>query len=207
MLLSHHNLPALTASSSWTVGTSSARRRALLHHYYPALKTVDMRGNLQTRVAKMQAGHCDALMLAFAGVHRMDYDHLIRHEFSLSQIVPPVGQGSIAVEVLRTLDSDQKERLHQSINHPAAAYRLHAERAFLRTLRGGCSIPTFAHATLHENQLHLRGGVVSLDGQQLVVDQVAGAPETAETLGDQLAQRVLRRGGEQILADIRTQSS
>lgn len=203
VLLSHRALPALTSSSNWVVGTSSARRRALLNHYYPALQTVDMRGNLQTRVAKMQAGQCDALMLAYAGVHRMEYDSMIRHEFSLQQIVPPVGQGCIAVEALRTLDKEKKERVRQCVDHPATAVQLKTERAFLRTLRGGCSIPVFAHAELMDGFLRLRGGVVSLDGQHLVVNQAEGPREAAEALGEQLAQHVLQQGGKQILAEIR----
>lgn len=204
VLLSHKNLSDLSASSHWVVGTSSARRRALLNHFYPALQTVDMRGNLQTRIAKMQDGQCDALMLAYAGVHRMKYDAMIRHEFSLQQITPPVGQGSIAVEVLRTLDEEKKALIKQYVNHPATALQLRTERAFLRTLRGGCSIPVFAHAELADGQLRIRGGVVSLDGQHMVVDQAEGPPETAETVGDRLAQRVLQQGGKQILDEIRT---
>ncbi len=203
VLLSHKNLSDLTSASGWIVGTSSARRRALLNHHYPALRTVDMRGNLQTRVAKMQAGQCDALMLAYAGVHRMKYDEMIRHEFSLEQVTPPVGQGSIAVEVLGALDEEKKEWVRQHVNHPVTARQLRAERAFLRTLRGGCSIPVFAHAELAGSQLRIRGGVVSIDGQHLVVDQVEGPEVTAEALGEQLAQRVLQQGGKQILDEIR----
>ena len=203
VLLSHKTLPELTSASDWVVGTSSARRRALLNHFYPKLQTVDMRGNLQTRVAKMQAGQCDALMLAYAGVHRMQYDEMIRHEFPLLQITPPVGQGCIAVEMLRTLEEEKKELIRQHVNHPPTALQLRTERAFLRTLRGGCSIPVFAHAETIDGRLRIRGGVVSLDGQHLVVDQAEGPETTAEALGEQLAQRVLQRGGEQILADIR----
>lgn len=203
VLLSHKNLPDLTSASDWVVGTSSARRRALLNHHYPALRTVDMRGNLQTRVAKMQAGHCDALMLAYAGVHRMKYDEMIRHEFPLEQVTPPVGQGCIAVEVLRTLKEEKRALVHQCINHATTALQLRTERAFLRTLRGGCSIPVFAHAEVADDRLRIRGGVVSLNGQHLVMDQLEGSEATAEALGEQLAQRVLQQGGKQILDEIR----
>ena len=203
VLLSHKNLPELTSASDWVVGTSSARRRALLNHHYPALRTVDMRGNLQTRVAKMQAGQCDALMLAYAGVHRMKYDEMIRHEFPLPEITPPVGQGSIAVEALCTLAQEKRSLVQQCVNHAATALQLRTERAFLRTLRGGCSIPVFAHAELADSHLRIRGGVVSLDGQRLVMDQLEGPEATAEALGEQLAQQVLQQGGEQILSEIR----
>ena len=203
VLVSHKDLPDLTAASDWVVGTSSARRRALLNHHYPALQTVDMRGNLQTRVAKMQAGQCDALMLAYAGVHRMKYDEMIRHEFPLLEITPPVGQGCIAIEALRTLAKEKRALVQQCVNHAATALQLRTERAFLRTLRGGCSIPVFAHAELADSHLRIRGGVVSLDGQRLVMDQVEGPKVAAEALGEQLAQRVLQQGGKQILDEIR----
>ena len=203
VLLSHKNLSDLTSASDWVVGTSSARRRALLRHHYPALRTVDMRGNLQTRVAKMRAGQCDALMLAYAGVHRMKYDEMIQHEFPLNQITPPVGQGCIAVEALRTMPKEKQALVRQCVNHPVTALQLRTERAFLRTLRGGCSIPVFAHAQVTEGHLRIRGGVVSLDGQCLVVDQLEGPEAAAEALGEQLAQRVLQQGGKQILDEIR----
>ena len=203
VLVSHQSLPALTPSSTWTIGTSSARRKALLHHYYPHLKTVEMRGNLQTRIAKMEAGQCDALMLAYAGVHRMNYESLIVHTFSQHQLIPAVGQGSVAVEVLRGLDEEKKALVRRAISHEATARQLRAERAYLKTLRGGCSIPVFALARPEGARIRLEGGVVSLDGQQLVVDWVDGLPEEAEQIGEQLAQKILAQGGEKILAEIR----
>ena len=203
VLVSHQSLPALTPSSTWTIGTSSARRKALLHHYYPHLKTVEMRGNLQTRIAKMEAGQCDALMLAYAGVHRMNYESLIVHTFSQQQLIPAVGQGSVAVEVLRGLDEEKKALVRRAISHEATARQLRAERAYLKTLRGGCSIPVFALARPEGARIRLEGGVVSLDGQQLVVDWVDGLPEEAEQIGEQLAQKILAQDGEKILAEIR----
>ena len=203
VLLSHKPLGELAPDSPWTIGTSSARRRALLNHHYPSLKTVEMRGNLQTRIAKMKAGHCDALMLAYAGVHRMHYDAMIIHEFPLEQIIPAVGQGSIAIEVLRSLDKGKKEMIRTLVNHSATANQLRAERAYLKTLRGGCSIPVFALARQEAGALVMNGGVVSLDGQQLVADRAEGGAEDAERVGEQLAQKILSRGGERILEQIR----
>lgn len=206
VLVSHQPLESLNRDTTWTIGTSSARRKALLKHYYPALKTVEMRGNLQTRIAKMEAGQCDALMLAYAGVHRMEYDALIVHEFSLQQIIPAVGQGCIAVEALSDLDREKKEKVRSLVNDPATATQLRAERAYLKTLRGGCSIPVFALARQEAGHLRLEGGVVSLDGQALVMDQIQGPEVAAEQLGEQLAQQILDQGGEQILAEIRPYS-
>lgn len=204
VLVSHRSLDELTPATALTVGTSSARRRALLRHHYPSVKTVEMRGNLQTRIAKMKAGQCDALMLAYAGVHRMDYDPLVVHEFSLQQMIPAVGQGSVAVEAPVDLAEEKKQRVRQLVNHPATEHPLRAERAYLKTLRGGCSIPVFALARPAGDTLRITGGVVSLDGHRLLVDQAEGTDAVA--VGERLAQRILARGGEQILANIRAQS-
>lgn len=203
VLLSHRPLTKLNTNTSLVVGTSSARRTAQLRHYYPNLRTVEMRGNLQTRLAKLEAGHCDALMLAYAGVHRMDYDTLIVHKFTAEQIIPAVGQGCVAVEVLKELSKEKKQKIKELVNHPVTERQLRAERAYLRTLRGGCSIPVFALAQSIGENLRIRGGVVSLDGQQFLADQTSGEAAEAETLGEQLAQKILNQGGEEILAEIR----
>lgn len=190
-------------TKAWVLGTSSARRQATLKHYYPHVKVVEMRGNLQTRMVKMEVGFCDAILLAYAGVHRMEYTHHIVHEFPVSQFVPAVGQGSIAIESMRSLPAEVREHVRHLVNHPQTETRLLAERAFLRTLRGGCSIPVFALAHLTANSLTIEGGVISLDGQQMIRETVHGKPSEAVSLGERLAQRVLDKGGEAILENIR----
>ncbi len=188
---------------TWVIGTSSARRKALLKHYYPQVKVVEMRGNLQTRMAKMEAGACDAMLLAYAGVHRMHYTNKIVKEFSTRQFIPAVGQGSIAVEALRSLPEEKREKIYQLVNHPDTEARLLAERAFLRTLRGGCSIPVFALAQREHDKLTIRGGVISLDGCNIVQDFVSGNLQDAVNLGEKLAQRILEKGGRIILEEIK----
>ncbi|HEY9487769.1 MAG TPA: hydroxymethylbilane synthase, partial [Chryseosolibacter sp.] len=135
-------------NESITIGTSSARRVAFVKHFYPQAKTVSIRGNLQTRLAKHEAGDCDALILAFAGVHRMGYDHLITERIETSYFVPPVGQGTIAVECHKKLVFEKKDVVQRWVNHTETEYCLRAERAFLKTLEGGCSIPSFGYAWL-----------------------------------------------------------
>jgi hydroxymethylbilane synthase len=186
------------------LGTSSTRRKALLRRLYPHANTAEARGNLQTRVRKLEEGHYDALLLAYAGVHRMGYDHLIRHVLPTDHFVPPVGQGSIAVESSRFLDNDLKQRIRQALDHPATHRCLLAERAFLRTMEGGCSIPSFALATLTEaGDIHLRGGLISLSGEEYI-DYTQTAPAAqAEGLGMAVAEYVLSHGGTAILASIR----
>ncbi|MGB3589736.1 MAG: hydroxymethylbilane synthase [Tunicatimonas sp.] len=205
VLVSHQPNFSLQSDQPLTIGTSSVRRKALLKHYHPHLNTVEMRGNLQTRMAKMEAGQCNALMLAYAGVHRMEYDRFIMHQFSTEQMIPAVGQGSVAVEVLVSLAKEKREVIRRLINHEATERQLRAERAYLKALRGGCSVPVFALATISGGRLLLQGGVVSLDGETLLKDQVVGSEDFPEKVGEALAEKIIAQGGNQVLDLIRAQ--
>lgn len=206
VLVSHNQQLKLEDNSqNWVIGTSSARRKALLKHYYPHVKTVEMRGNLQTRIAKMEKGDCDAMLLAYAGVHRMGYHDMIIHEFHTGHFIPAVGQGSIAIEALSTMEDGIKQKVRQLVADPEATYQLQAERAFLKTLRGGCSIPVFALARIENGQINLRGGIVSLDGKKILKEHICGPLDTAELLGTQMAEALLSQGGDQMLTEIRKQ--
>jgi hydroxymethylbilane synthase len=188
------------------LGTSSTRRKALLRRFYPQATTAEARGNLQTRVRKLEEGQYDALVLAYAGVHRMGYDGLIRHMLPTGQFVPPVGQGSIAVECSRFLEEELKIKIKQALDHLDTHRCLLAERAFLRRMEGGCSIPSFALATLTgAGDIHLHAGIVSLSGEEYVDFEQTAPAAQAEGLGLALAERVLSHGGEAILASIREQ--
>ncbi len=188
------------------LGTSSTRRKALLRRFYPEATTAEARGNLQTRLRKLEEGQYDALVLAYAGVHRMGYDSLIRNYLPTSQFVPPVGQGSIAVESSRFLEEELKIKIKQALDHAPTHRCLLAERAFLRRMEGGCSIPSFALATLTEGGgIHLHAGIVSLSGEEYVDFTQTAPAAQAEGLGLALAERVLSHGGEAILASIREQ--
>ena len=185
------------------VGTSSTRRIATLKKYYPHVKTVAVRGNLQTRIAKMESGDCDALLLAYAGVHRMGYESLIVARLPLEEFTPAVGQGSITIEIADTLPVDKVASIRKCINHEQTEVRLIAERAFLRKMNGGCSIPVFALATLHSDTVEISGGIISLDGTEMVREQLSGAISEAEKLGESLGEKILQRGGSRILKEIR----
>jgi hydroxymethylbilane synthase len=198
--------PELTLDSeNIVIGTSSTRRKALLKKFYPNIRTVEARGNLQTRLQKMEEQQFDGLLLAYAGVHRMDYVKWITQVLSFDQFIPAVGQGSVAIESAKSLDPARKEMLKQILNHEETAVCLRTERAFLRTMEGGCSIPSFALASLHEGQVAITGGIISLDGQQMIRETFNGAASEAENLGRQLAETVLEKGGKGILAEIRAQ--
>ncbi len=185
------------------VGTSSTRRIATLKHFYPHVNTVEVRGNLQTRIRKMEEGLCDALLLAYAGVYRMGYADSVVEHLDLNQFIPAVGQGSIAIEACTSLDPKLRAAIISACNDGPTSTCLLAERAYLRVLEGGCSIPVFGLATLVENSVHLKGGIVSLDGQQRIVLEVKGSPKDAEQLGEALANQVLKAGGKTILEQIK----
>jgi hydroxymethylbilane synthase len=185
------------------VGTSSTRRIATLKHFYPHVKTVEVRGNLQTRIRKMEEGLCDALLLAYAGVFRMGYADSVVEHLDINQFIPAVGQGSISIEACTSLDPKLRAAIISACNDGPTSTCLLAERAYLRVLEGGCSIPVFALATLVENSVHLKGGIVSLDGQQRIVLEVKGSPKDAEQLGEALANQVLQAGGKTILEQIK----
>ncbi|MDJ0623101.1 MAG: hydroxymethylbilane synthase [Desulfocapsaceae bacterium] len=185
------------------IGTSSVRRVALLKHFYPHVETVEMRGNLQTRIAKMQGGDCDALMLAFAGVKRMGYEGMIIHTFDETTFIPPVGQGCIAVEAAANLTPEKIKVVRSSVNSSESEACLLAERAFLRKLEGGCSIPAFGHATLNGDELVICGGLASLDGSKILKRTEKGAKENAVKIGEMLGEYILHNGGRELLEEIR----
>ncbi|WP_136795449.1 MULTISPECIES: hydroxymethylbilane synthase [Desulfosediminicola] len=189
------------------IGTSSVRRVALLKHFYPHVEAVEMRGNLQTRIRKMRDGDCDALMLAYAGVKRMEYDDLIVKIFDEEQFVPPVGQGCIAIEAATSLDGDKLEKIRACLNNSKSEACLLAERAYLKALEGGCSIPAFGLAKLSEQGITLTVGLVSLDGTRILRKTVSGAVESATSLGEEAGEYILENGGREMLAEIRSQQA
>jgi len=190
-------------SKPLVVGTSSVRRRAFIKHYYPHVTTVEMRGNLQTRIKKMKAGDCDALMLAYAGVKRMGYGDMVVMEFDEQQFVPPVGQGCIAIETASTLAPEKKEKIRACLNNPESEACLLAERAFLRKLEGGCSIPAFGYAVLEGHELTLTAGLASLDGSKILRTTDRGSAQDPEKLGKRVGEYILNNGGREMLSEIR----
>jgi hydroxymethylbilane synthase len=185
------------------VGTSSVRRKAFLKHYYSHVTTVEMRGNLQTRIGKMKDGDCDALLLAYAGVKRMGYCDMIVKEFDDRQFVPPVGQGCIAIEAATSLAPEKMEKIRACLNNPVSEACLLAERAFLKKLEGGCSIPAFGHAVLDADELTLTAGLASLDGTKILRITEKGSAQDPEKLGKKVGEYILNNGGREMLAEIR----
>lgn len=189
------------------IGTSSTRRVAILKRYFPHLKTVTVRGNLQTRFRKMEEGHCDALMLAFAGVSRMGFSDAITQELDPSIFIPAVGQGSLAIEISSSLSSDLKSAIRSTLNHEESQLDLIAERAFLRVMDGGCSVPVFGYARIKGDKRVLSGGIVSLDGKEEIrftgETTEVNSREASVMLGVQVAKEILLLGGDSILSKIK----
>lgn len=206
VLVSHNQSLSLGSGEPFVVGTSSTRRVAMLKHFYPHIRTVDMRGNLQTRLRKLEEGQCDAILLAYAGVHRMEYDGLIAEHLSLAEFTPAVGQGSVAIECSQNMDEEKRNKVRTLLNHPATETCLLAERAFLRRLQGGCSVPVFGLASLENDYVTMTGGVVSLDGSQILKQTRSGAAASPEDIGIQLAELLLIDGAAEILAAIKQNS-
>jgi hydroxymethylbilane synthase len=185
------------------VGTSSTRRVAFLKHFYPNVEPVIIRGNLQTRVDKMRAGECDGLLLAYAGVHRMGFDDLIVEKIETSYFVPAVGQGALAIECHKKLSFSKKEILERWVNHKETEACIRAERSFLKAIQGGCSVPVFGYASLDGLLITLKGGIISLDGQQVIKVKRTAVVEDLKELGESVAKEVLENGGAEILKKIK----
>lgn len=184
------------------VGTSSTRRRAILKHYYPHIQVTEARGNLQTRMKKMEEGKFHAMLLAYAGVHRMNYNEFIVAKLPLDVFTPAVGQGSIAIESSSSVKKDKRELIRKLTNDVETEFCLRAERAFLRKLQGGCSIPVFALAHLEGGELLIEGGIISLDGKEMIREKIGRKKEEAEQLGIELADKIFGMGGDKILKEI-----
>lgn len=193
----------LNSDKKLRIGTSSTRRRAFLQHLYPQHEAVEMRGNLQTRLEKLKQGTCDAMLLAYAGVHRMEMTSYIQEHLDLSQFVPAVGQGSVAIQCVKSLDSYIKEQIRMACNHLDTEKCLLAERSLLYQLEGGCSVPVYGHAQLKEEQIQLTAGVLSLNGQQkLEFTKIGTDPQI---LGELLAGDLVNSGARKILQTIRAE--
>lgn len=196
----HQDKQLATLPVGAVVGTSSLRRLAQLRHHYPHLSFKDVRGNLNTRLAKLDAGEYDALILAVAGLERLGMGDRVH------QVIPPeislhaVGQGALGIEC-RAGDPDILEIL-KVLEHAPTAYRCYAERAFLRELEGGCQVPIGVNTVIDGDSLTLTGIVASLDGQRIVQDTVTGLTVDAEKLGIQLAHQAKEQGAQEILDEI-----
>ncbi len=185
------------------VGTSSLRRTCQLRALRPDLRISDVRGNVDTRLRKLDEGQYDALILAAAGLTRLGLGARITRSLPADVMIPAVAQGALAIEA--RVDDDATLGRLKALDHYATRVAVLAERAFLRRLEGGCQVPIAAYAILDEatSALTLNGLVGSLDGTTIIRDQRVGSVDDPESLGIALAEDLLVRGADHILADIR----
>ncbi|MFC3123180.1 hydroxymethylbilane synthase [Agaribacter flavus] len=182
------------------VGTSSLRRQAQLRHFRPDIQISDLRGNVNTRLAKLDAGHYDAIILASAGLIRLEMQSRINHEISEDICLPAVGQGAVGIECRN--DDDTLIDLLQPLNDPETALRVRAERAMNARLEGGCQVPIGSFAKLQGEELKLRGLVASPDGKTVLRASAHGHLDQPEPIGIALAEDLLAQGAGEILASL-----
>lgn len=182
------------------VGTSSLRRQCQLKARRPDLVIRDLRGNVNTRLAKLDAGEYDAIILASAGLLRLQMANRISHFIEPEQSLPAVGQGAVGIECRN--DDSTLIALISVLNHNDTAVRVIAERAMNAKLQGGCQVPIGSFATLKDDTLTLRGLVGSVDGSQVLNAEVTGLAKEAEKIGIEVAELLLSQGADKILAEL-----
>jgi len=183
------------------VGTSSLRRQCQLQAKRPDLQIRSLRGNVQTRLSKLDAGEYDAIILASAGLIRLEMEERIAEYLAPELSLPAGGQGAVGIE-LRSDDAETRE-LISALHHQKTANCVLAERALNRRLQGGCQVPIACYAIEEsEGQLWLRGLVGSVDGKQMLTTEIRGSVTDAEQLGIQAAEDLLAQGADKILAEV-----
>ncbi len=185
------------------IGTSSLRRQAQLLARRPDLQLVDLRGNVGTRLQRVEEGRYDAIILATAGLSRLGFEARIAQRISTDVMLPAVGQGALGIEI-REGDATTQAAI-EVLAHYRTWQACEAERAFLHGLGGGCQVPIAAHAVVdNEGRLRLRGLVARVDGTRLVQDELTGDARFAEDIGRELAERVLAQGAAELLDELNT---
>ena len=182
------------------VGTSSLRRQALLKARFPHLTIAPLRGNVQTRLRKLDEGQYAAIVLAAAGLKRLGLAARIASTLDPAQSIPAAGQGALGIECLAAR-SDLQELL-MPLNHAKTASCVHAERAMSRRLSGSCQTPLGGFAQIVNGQLVLNGFVADLEGKRFIQATLSGAPSDAEKIGKAMAEDLLARGADKILAEL-----
>ncbi|MGP3229540.1 hydroxymethylbilane synthase [Serratia bockelmannii] len=182
------------------VGTSSLRRQCQLRERRPDLIVRDLRGNVGTRLAKLDNGDYDAIILAVAGLKRLGLEQRIRSPLSAEECLPAVGQGAVGIEC--RLDDSVTRALLAPLNHAATETRVRAERAMNTRLEGGCQVPIGSYAELDGDSLWLRALVGAPDGSQMVRGERRGPVAEAERMGVELAEELLARGAREILREV-----
>ncbi len=197
VLISRDGKPLEQLPPGARIGTGSLRRQAQLLALRPDLTVVSIRGNVDTRIRKLQTDNLDGIILAAAGMKRMDMSHLVTQYFSPETMLPAIGQGALAIETRR--DDRRTLDLISFLKHERTEIGLTAERSFLRTVQGGCQVPIAAWADVAGPVVKLHGLVADLDGRTVIRESMQAPIGQTEALGREVAEKILARGGREIL--------
>ncbi|PKO46534.1 MAG: hydroxymethylbilane synthase [Betaproteobacteria bacterium HGW-Betaproteobacteria-22] len=190
------SLEDLPANS--VVGTSSLRRQSQLQARFPHLKIESLRGNLQTRLRKLDEGQYAAIILAAAGLIRLELGSRIRQFIAPEHSIPAVGQGALGIEI--SANRLDLIAVLAPLNHADTQVCVEAERGMSRALAGSCTVPLGAYAVCKDQQIHITGFVASVDGKEMLIENTAGSRDHAEALGKKLARQLIAKGADKILA-------
>ena len=199
-LISNGNKKLSELPQGAKVGSSSLRRQCQLLKVRPDLNIVSLRGNLDTRIKKVESGEFDAIILAAAGMRRLGWEERISECISSDILLPAIAQGALGIETRN--NDDQINEIIAFLNHSGTSAAVRAERALLKRLEGGCQVPIAAYGELEGGTLRLRGLVGSLDGKTLITDELTGSIAEPERLGVDLAEILLDKGAGEILEEI-----
>lgn len=201
VIVSRDNMKFAQLPEGAVIGTCSLRRRAQLLAARPDLKIEDLRGNLDTRLKKIEEGKYDAVVLACAGIRRLGRQDVISDILGTDVVMPAVGQGALCIQI-REGDSATEELLGP-LHHEETSRAIRAERTLMAALEGGCQVPVGGHAKMEMGALNLRGVVASVDGSRIVQAEDTGDPAEPEELGQRVAGRLIAMGAKEILDEIR----
>jgi hydroxymethylbilane synthase len=187
------------------IGTSSLRRSAQLRHARPDIEIVALRGNLDTRLKKLQTENLDAIVLAAAGIKRLELAHRITEYLDCEVMLPAVGQGALCIEI-RQNDAIIAP-LVSTLDDPCTRAAVRGERAFLKRLGGSCQVPVAGHGEINDNLFHLTGLVADVQGSTIYKSEMSGAVDASESIGISLAETLLSRGADKILEQLQSMES
>lgn len=183
------------------IATSSLRRQAGLMRQNKNFKIVDIRGNVETRLQKMEDGYCDAMIMAAAGLQRLNLEKYITEIIEPEIIIPATSQGVIAIESRK--NDDRIDSFLKEINHPQTWSAIEAERGFLRKIEGGCQVPVGCYTNIEGEKITITGFVAAIDGSEYLSDTESGNIENGKSTGEKLAEKLIAKGASRILSEIR----
>ena len=197
VLVARENLDFSNLKRGAVIGTSSLRRAAQLRHARPDISITPLRGNLDTRLKKLQTENLDAIVLAAAGIKRLDLTHRITEYLQADIMLPAVGQGALCIEMRR--DDPIIAPMLATLDHANSRTVVLGERAFLNRLGGSCQVPIAGHGELFADTFSLTGLVADMDGSRIIKAQLSGPADSSEAIGVKLAEQLLARGADEIL--------